>query len=374
MNKFIYVLIGLVVTGCGDDMEVPNQTPPPIEPEMQELYDEFGIVPEYNPDARRRKDYAPGEKPGEEPDQQDFEEKAVINAVTGWSLRSVLAFQDGQPQTVNGKVYNDFCNTTQFGVCDNEWHAQAANLDFGHSDIYNADLTGLCGVGSIRHWRACMLPKITKAQGGHTLTWRLNGATCSNTFRPRVETGIARAHALLGVAGLTFSQVTTPANIEYKCQEMGDDALGLWSPSGVMTARWGTFAHDVNETCTQSGYGTDHYLQRHDLFYTHDSSIIRIDQDTVIKSSADCHHSTRQFENSIANIITHEIGHLLGFTHQIYNDPHFGVMHYETECVNDGELMGFHPFMNDAVKAMDVRIGTGLTVLGQQLSCLGPLH
>jgi hypothetical protein len=391
LGSLAALLASFALTACGDDapLDSGRNQPDPIEPEMQKIYDELGIDPEgkYDPDHRQRIDYAPGESPDdpesdEEPRRYDPSEKAVIAPLQGWSLTSILAFQDGQPQVVEGVTYQDMCTNTTGGICDNEWHAQAKYLDFGSTGQNTFQmLNGLCGVannllpdGEGNEWRACALPKITLGSG-HNLTWRFNRTSCPSAMRPQFDLAITQAHQRMVLGGLTFTQITTPAMIEYRCSNLWTEgAMGEWVPTGPLTARWAA-PEDFEDQCESGGFvppPPGSYYQGIDMFYYYGASQIRLDSTELAAFSARCGMTTTGLVNLISNTIIHEVGHLAGFTHQLFDGGGlYDVMHEEADC-NAATSMWWHPFMQEAVKQLDVRLNANLQVIDQDISCLSP--
>lgn len=371
--------------------------------------------PEYLAELQRRVDELPtpeeleglrtntwGEPAAFDIGAQHFEEvqdKNTLPLIYGWAVR--------------GSLRERCVNSLGQPITPCEFHLEPD--DFNYDSLVGADFNravlGRCGATDLSASPVAInfanLPCIYPSTSGNKVwTWQWDSTSCGgDTAHDDVLRSIARSAfrdrmAELGQGtGFSFAELVSlpgfqTADIVIYCatgaQRTGMTAIGTEAasfPFGPLS-----FQHAVpqriEETCSEDG--TTKRIQIADEAWTYGQARIVLNWDftwNVIRGEQTIARATigggsttcaaqEQADDDYADhawktLLTHEMGHVLGFVHQ--NDTTDNVMSSPLSCELLSRSPGFRQNMKDALLALSIPDNApSLTVLSTDLSCYRP--
>ena len=408
MKQWLAIALALTI-GCGADYtEVADDEP------SEDFDDQSEMLPEWIPTGPPLPiDHEPGDAP---PLPEGFVppydvppvDKGAYTVLQGWGINGHLQFQDGTQESrrlsthqvcnpadwwiPDCVTYADFCKMTAGGVCDNEWHIQADDLSVDSTADWTAMGHWVCGTVP---WYPCIYPKLTRAAGGHSLTYSVNLGNCPEQSGARwwaVAEGIDEAlgkRAQNGGgpspgntwsdSGITWTNVgiNGDAHVKFVCEPI-DGFQAYFTPVGQLAALGApSQTANITESCEdwdgESGAPPMPYFAQADLMYTYSKSRVSINWNGLWDTIGAA--TTVQARRHVRNIMMHELGHVLGFHHSPWYHntgydvmrPRIGAEHDDFKVVN----MSLHPSLREATWNLDMRTN-GLQIYDAELSCFAP--
>jgi hypothetical protein len=379
----------LTSTGCGDgDGPVP-QAPP--EPDVEREHVDVVLTAEEQAEGeawlRSRTAKAPPEDWRIDKDARyDLDpnniEKGSLPALIGWALKPCLAYQDGQQEYCG----RDHCEV--FGLsCDSNWHEQSNILEIrSEADFYD-NWEGRCNQENA--WGPCMIPQLTRAN--RDMSWFFNAATCpsASVGRRIIYNGMAKAASWLSryaFVNMYEADSVEQADIEIACDDSLDAGTAAsWRPYGPLTLLYALADTDgpltISESCETPGLPGSaarlNYKQSLDMMYSYKSSRIVINYDGVFDKFYSCTTSEIEVTRGWGNVFMHEIGHKLGFAHDLYDDLSLGIMYAGASQTCEELTLFSKGFTEHHIAAIyDIDNSTdsfGLDVYDEDLSCFSPV-
>lgn len=377
----------LFVSGCGDDdAAIPTSS---AEPERE--FEDPVLTPEELAEGeawlRSRDAQPPAEDWRIDKDERyDLDpndiEKGSLPALLGWGLTPCLAFQDGQQEFCG----RDHCEV--FGLaCDNNWHSQSSVLEFESEQDFLDNWTGRCNQANA--WGPCMIPQLTASN--RDMSWFFNAATCPSAAVGRriIYNGMARAASWLqryAFVNMYEADSVEQADIEIYCDSTLDGSTAAsWRPYGPLTLLYALA--DTNQPLTISescetpglpGFGSGlAYKQSLDMMYSYKSSRIAINYNGVFDKFYSCTSNEIEVTRGWGNVFMHEIGHKLGFAHDLYDDLSLGIMYAGASQTCEELTLFSKGFTEHHIAAIfDIDNSTnsaGLDVYDEDLSCFSPV-
>lgn len=396
----------LALFGCGDAPQPEQQEPMPAETVYRAPVIVEDDLPEYTEQERAAmaefmRTVEPSDREVMIDDPELYAarpkafsgEKAQYPAVTGWGMYGHLAYQDGT--NTEGWIEGDHC--ALFGLdCDDEWHAQAAELylDGSARDVYNALRNG-CGSGTVESdgqsnlWLPCIGPYLT--QSHREITVYFDEPSCpSNTagrkaIRDAINSVMSYMNRYSSVR-LLAGRLNDADIIVYCDETLEADTAAMWLPAGNLSLRYGSIkgpadltvlTYEQCETRGLPGYGRGgrNYQQGVDMMYSYSYANIALHWSAQFEKIAQCTSDPTEVSRVWRNTILHEVGHHLGFHHEAWDDDDFGVM--ATGGIACERLAGWSRGFDDnhlaAILDWDMDPSSGdVTIWDEDISCYNP--
>lgn len=244
-------------------------------------------------------------------------------------------------------------------------------------------------------WYPCLVPNAPA--GTKTWSWRFDQTGCGNDASQKsiAINAIAAAFAVLATdSGWHFPQVSSGEKITIYCTTGAETqllenatsggAIAAAYPSGAFTYRLST-PNALDDQCEDPagagspGFptGADYYWFV-DEFYTYDHARVALAwADLWNYINVNCFNTQPAAGFSfraIASVVTHEMGHVLGFQHQSDTTSDNNVMFATRTCGRLNGTQHFRKRMLDTIYDFDFPHTTGtLQAYDEDLACYSPL-
>jgi hypothetical protein len=377
----------IIATGCGDDDAAVTVSAPETEREFEDPQLTAEELIEGEEWLRSRTAKAPPEdwridkESRYDLDPNDIE-KGSLPALIGWALKPCLAFQDGQQEYCG----RDHCEV--FGLaCDSNWHEQSSILEIRSEADFFDNWEGRCNQSNA--WGPCMIPQLTASN--RDMSWFFNAATCpsASVGRRIIRNGMVRAANWLSryaFVNMYEAASVEQADIEIACDDTLDASTAAsWRPWGPLTLLYALADTNTPLTISEScetprlpGFGSGlAYKQSLDMMYSYKSSRILINYNGVFDKFYSCTTNEIEVTRGWGNVFMHEIGHKLGFAHDLYDDLSLGIMYAGGSQTCEELTLFSKGFSEHHIAAIfDIDNSTdsfGLDVYDEDLSCFSPV-
>lgn len=400
MKQFLIALLvgfglgatGVALTGCGDDSgagaetvaSTPAEEPDDLSvarPDVEGIPVE-GALLQY--DATRRP-----------PIDGEEVEKHQVPSVMGWGVLS---------KTI---LSGEFNGTQVPRVCNIDGRT-CTGFTTGQQAVNN--LTGLCGVFGVslgpgqdlanvpdNSFQACIFPfskNTVSAPNKKSWKWKFNASNCgaNDPTQQQLLIGARRAFASASDGtGFVFTEVTSGENITVYCNDGTTEAALGANPDGTnktlaFTYPYGPLSFAVTapgaleENCESgtldpnAAAGYPVYERLIDGSWTYNQIAMSINKarmksafDTTCGGTGDQKTAYAQWN------IMHELGHGLGFQHQLDTSADANFMRPRFACQQPVATARYRAKMRSALTDLDIpKSSTAFTVIDEDLSCYSP--
>jgi hypothetical protein len=319
-------------------------------------------------------------------------EKTITPIIWGWAVKGVNQMQDGNTSGPDESGSLDHCTATPGSGCDNLVHSQAIDLQYTSANDFANDLLGRCGRFDStvdNAWKPCVIPygKKPGSVGQNkkwTIGWDFSQCASSAGPLPTWAKDLLKEALLLAVSrwgdenGTEIVWATTAdptmAEVKLYCDTSGiipTGKIAVGYPIGDLTPQYAAI-HAVEEWCETPPHdpllGAHHFA---DFYYTYTQGRVGINWDSLWTFLYGCGSDTLGFKNRATKIFAHELGHVLGFSHQQL--PATDVMNKNRSCnwANGNSMPNQES--RDTLWWLDINHSNPLQLSDNDLSCHSPL-
>lgn len=308
------------------------------------------------------------------PEPTGLVEKTQTPVVFGWAMDGILGFQS-----------------------DGLQHSQIVDTDYTSSADFGDDLLGRCGRFDStvdNSFKPCIIPfgKIGVANGKRR-RWFFDWASCGLSAaqapaQAALQAAAERAFQTVTTGtGFSFPQVTSAASadITLYCSfgEIPAGKIAIGYPFGHVDFSYAA-DHVFDDRCEEvqpglgpvpvGGYPNFHALHFADMYYTYTKGKIGINFVDFLNYMLGCSTTTAVVIDMSAKVLAHEIGHVMGFSHQQL--PVSGTMFASKSCTWLKQSSQWNVHMSDALNDLHTHTpgqNDTLAIYDEDLSCNSPL-